>query len=216
MNLVEHVEQAFQRAEREESKLDERFGPNELRGMSTWKVRHFLNNLCELPDLKYLEIGTWQGSTLCSAMYGNEGTFYAIDHFVQDFDQWEGQSVEQLLYSNLEQRGLRDKVTFWNANSWDFDQNNIKDKINVYFYDGAHNDWAQRRALTDYYHTLADEFIYVVDDYLDSPGRESAAKAGTLQGIKQGKFDVLYEREAPRGDYHMGLGIFVLRKHPAG
>ena len=213
MSLSEHVQQSFEKAERLESKLDDRFSPQNLRGMSSWKVRHFLNNLCNMPNLKYLEIGTWQGSTLCSAMHENEGKFYAIDHFVRDFTHDDcGQSIEQLFYQNLKERGLRDKVTFWNADCWKFDKNQIADLINVYFYDGAHNDWAQLQALTDFQHRMENEFVYVADDYLDRPGRDSAAKIGTLRGIKKSNLDVLLEIEAPRGEYHMGLGIFVLRK----
>jgi hypothetical protein len=55
-----------------------------LNGMSSPKVRHFLNNLCELPDTRYLEIGSWRGSTIISALYHNHTTVseaIGIDNF---------------------------------------------------------------------------------------------------------------------------------------
>ncbi len=54
-------------------------------GMSSPKVRHFLNNLCSLPGTSYLEIG-WKGSTWISALYGNKAT-------IQQADDWNFGSV---------------------------------------------------------------------------------------------------------------------------
>ncbi len=212
MSKVEHVREAFAKTEREESKLTEAFHPHKLRGMSTFKVRHFLNNVCELEDLKYLEIGTWQGSTLCSALYGNEGEFYAIDHFVKDYNRSDdGRLIKDLLFENLNRFDLQDKVSFFDADSFKFDLSNIEHKINVYFYDGAHNDWAQRDALLYYKPVLADEFIYIVDDWRDcGEGKDTGATIGTFEAIES-DFEQLDYFEAPRGDYHAGLGIFVLR-----
>ena len=53
-----------------------------LEGYSGKMTQCFYNNLCSMKDTRYLEIGTWKGSTLCSAMYENShGTFPGIDNF---------------------------------------------------------------------------------------------------------------------------------------
>src|SRR5687768_13178520 len=50
-----------------------------IRGMSGKKFRYFLNNLIEtVSNPRYLEIGCWQGSTLCSALHKNALTALAI------------------------------------------------------------------------------------------------------------------------------------------
>ena len=42
----------------------------DLPGMSSYKVRHFLNNLCaRFINTSYMEVGCYKGSTLISAGY---------------------------------------------------------------------------------------------------------------------------------------------------
>lgn len=54
-------------------------------GMSGRKYRYLINNLVEgLTDARYLEIGSWAGSTACSAIYGNNVTVTCID----DWSHW--------------------------------------------------------------------------------------------------------------------------------
>jgi len=53
----------------------------QMSGMSGSKTRHFYNNLCSFPDITYLEIGTWKGSTVCSAICNNISTVVCIDNF---------------------------------------------------------------------------------------------------------------------------------------
>lgn len=202
----------------EESKLSEDVILG-VEGMSTPKVRHFLNNLASLSGVNYLEIGTYQGSTLISALHGNEGNFFAIDNFV-----WEGDKNRRILRDNLEKFDLQDKVKFFDADCWELDLGQIDKKINVYFYDGDHNLEKQGEALTYFGPVLADEFIYIVDDWRDAGDDEkSGAARGTYVGIKEGEYNIAYEAEAPRSTrlplgvtgpgYHQGLGIFVLEKN---
>jgi hypothetical protein len=68
--LRAHVEGAFEKAERGESKITPEI--IEMEGMSGIKTRHFYNNLLNRTDARYLEIGTWKGSSVCSAMCGNQ------------------------------------------------------------------------------------------------------------------------------------------------
>ena len=51
--------------------------------MSGKKTRHFYNNICSMKNSRYLEIGTWKGSTLCSAMCNNKMKCVAIDNWSQ-------------------------------------------------------------------------------------------------------------------------------------
>ena len=37
--------------------------------MTGIKTRHFYNNILNTDDARYLEIGAWKGSSICSAMY---------------------------------------------------------------------------------------------------------------------------------------------------
>ena len=53
-----------------------------LHGMSGFKTSCFYNNSWSMRDARYLEIGSWKGSTICSAMFENpHGYFMATDNF---------------------------------------------------------------------------------------------------------------------------------------
>lgn len=213
-SCIGHVKRSFDAAEREQSKLPEEiFSSNSLAGMSTPKVRHFLNNINSLPNTNYLEIGCWQGSTLCAAAYENPGEVFAIDYFVKDFSRDnEGRVIKDLLFEHLDKFALRDRIHFFDEDCFEFNLAKIPVKIDVYFYDGEHSHQSQEKALTYYRPALADRFIFVVDDWRDrGDGIESGSMQGTFTGIKKG-FNQLFHMEAPRRAYHQGLGIFVLEK----
>lgn len=61
---------AFENAENKISKITEEI--IKMEGMSGTKTRHFYNNLLNTEDARYLEIGSWKGSSVCSAMCGNK------------------------------------------------------------------------------------------------------------------------------------------------
>ena len=55
-----------------------------LPGMSGRKYRYLINNLISLTeDPRYLEIGSWTGSTVCSALYGNTAKAVCIDNWLK-------------------------------------------------------------------------------------------------------------------------------------
>ena len=49
--------------------------------MSGLKTRHFYNNLLNFDDARYLEIGSWKGSSVCSAMYNNNAMIICVDNW---------------------------------------------------------------------------------------------------------------------------------------
>ena len=67
---IKHIETALQNAENYISNIDKEI--LEMKGMSGIKTRHFYNNICSMQDSRYLEIGTWKGSSFCSAMSNNK------------------------------------------------------------------------------------------------------------------------------------------------
>ena len=63
-------------------------------GMSGKKYRYFINNFVSQTDNpRYLEIGSWTGSTVCSALYGNAAKAVCIDNWLK-FPEEEQVSVE--------------------------------------------------------------------------------------------------------------------------
>jgi hypothetical protein len=103
------VRASLEQADNERSKIGER--ERDIYGLSSLRVKCLLNNLCAVDNINYLEIGVYKGSTLLSALLGNNKTkALGIDHFRYDDREpkkWaaEGQiweNVKSHLYSNLE------------------------------------------------------------------------------------------------------------------
>ena len=77
---IKHVEHALNNADQNISFISEEI--KSIEGMTGEKTRHFYNNLLNMDDARYLEIGTWKGSSVCSAMYGNKADIICIDNWL--------------------------------------------------------------------------------------------------------------------------------------
>lgn len=186
--IIQHIQTAITNANNCKSKLSEEI--LNIPGMSSRKVRHLLNNLITNND-RYLEIGTWMGSTLISALYKNNPQYYiAIDNW----SEWDGPKND---FFNNCQKYLNYMPNFLEKNCFDLgeEKNNIKD-ITIYFYDGGHSETDQYRAITYYYECLADNFIILVDDYNSPP-----VPIGTQNAINDLKIKKKCEIELP-ADYN--------------
>jgi hypothetical protein len=217
--LVDIVKNAISNAQLYQSKLNNNI--LQMHGMSSPKVRHFLNNVISFKS-RYLEIGCWRGSTFVSTLYKNSPEVaFAVDNWSEfndsnmqlcNFDPIVGhprdvfkQNVYKYLHCNI-------NIVEGDCFQIDPHQYGIEN-INTFFYDGEHSFTSQQRALTYYYNYLAECFIFIVDDWTVPHIQE-----GTKDGIKESNLQVLYEYEGvpiKRQDvenWWEGLYISVLRK----
>src|SRR3990167_5847661 len=166
--LLGHVLDSLARGQVLQSKL-----PPEVLTIHGWtgnRVRHFLNNLGGLPGVNFLEVGTFNGATITAAAYGNTGQFTTID--IGD--------APPILMDNKEKFGEKINIEFIQGDCWEVDLKGIPAGINVYFFDGPHEKEDHARALAYYLARLAEQFIFVVDDWED----EKKVRTGTFEGIK--------------------------------
>lgn len=205
--LIEHVIKSIENAELGTSNLTPEI--LNLEGMSSNKVRHFLNNICSLENGNYLEIGVWKGSTFISALYQNN-LKYAVA-----IDNWSLFTGPKQIFKNNVARFLQDGAyTFYEADSFKFDLKNIANKINIYFYDGGHTTSEQKLAFTYYNDIFADTFIAIVDDY-----NWSEVQDGTQQAFQELGYNVLFEQYLPsshNGDttsWWNGIYVAVVSKN---
>ena len=147
-----------------------RFGKvlDQVHGLTNTNVMQLLNFAvaCMEPNEIYCEVGTLQGATLIGAMLDRPHCMaYAIDNFSQ-FDVL-GINQEQLM-ENLNKFGLQEQVIFYNQDFEEFllELRDFKsrDKIGVYFYDGAHDYRSQLLGLLLIKPFLAEQALIVVDD----------------------------------------------------
>lgn len=210
--LKQHVETAFEKAERNESKVTNRI--LDMEGMSGKKTRHFYNNLLNKDDARYLEIGTWKGSSVCSAMYGNKGKVVCIDNW-SEFGGPKGEFLE-----NFNAYKGENDATFIEEDCYKVDISQLP-KFNIYMYDGNHTKESHYNALVHYYSSLDDIFIFIVDDWNWIDVRD-----GTHDSFKQLNLSVLYEKEIRttydnthaewgseiQKQWHNGIYVAILQK----
>lgn len=172
MNYSYHIDDCIKKTLNGHSKLNEK--AITMDGMSNFNVRNLLNLLLEIPNAKYLEIGVWKGSTFYSALHKNNPSYaLAIDNW----SQFNG-STEHFLKTMSD---LECEYNFLDKESFTVDVNNeIKQKINIYFYDGDHSKESQSLAITHYLDAMEDEFIYICDDW-----NFGSASEGTLEAIEK-------------------------------
>lgn len=179
--LKQHIIISFQNAEEEKSKItDDIIG---LEGMTGTLTRHFYNNLLNMPDARYLEIGTWKGSSVCSAMCGNTAKVVCIDNWAEF-----GGPKEEFLAKFNTYKGSND-ATFIEADCFKVDVSTLP-KFNIYLYDGEHSEESHYKALTHYYDCLDDMFIFIVDDW-----NWKAVREGTFNSLKKLNLSVIFEKE---------------------
>jgi len=175
------VKTAFQNAENNISKITSDI--INMEGMSGTKTRHFYNNLLNNDDARYLEIGTWKGSSVCSAMCGNKAKVVCIDNW-SEF----GGPKDEFLVNFEKFKGDNDAI-FIESDCYQVDISTLP-KFNIYMYDGNHTNESHYKALLHYYNCLDDVFIFIVDDWNCKDVRD-----GTNTSIQNLNLKVLYEKE---------------------
>ena len=213
--LADHVAFAVRAARRGLSALaTPRYrGALDIVGMSDAYGRHFLNNLLRAAGSRYLEVGTFKGSTLVAALAANEflvDRALAIDSYAFDSDAvfvgriaQSGDSVRAEALANVDtflDPRAADRRELRVANCFAVDAESIG-RFNVYLYDGEHEYNDQLRAFTHFDAALEDLFVALVDDWNYPPVRH-----GTRDAFERLGYDVVYG-EVLGGGYANGASI---------
>lgn len=152
------LKKCFEAACRKESVL-----PDAIRrivGMSGQTYRSFINNYVQaVPDARYLEIGSWAGSTATAALFGNQVEALCIDNWAL-FG-----GPKDAFFANIE-LALSDKVKFRFMET-DFravDYGSIG-QSNVYLFDGPHEEADQYDGVVLAQPALTKRYLLIVDDW---------------------------------------------------
>jgi hypothetical protein len=222
--LVRHVKNSLSNADNNISKISSDI--MSLDGMSGTKTRAFYNNIASIPGVSYLEVGSWKGSSACSALFGNSMDMVAIDNW----SQFNGPRDE--FEKNVNRFTGYNKVKTINQDSFEVDVSSLP-TFTIYMYDGDHSIEAHEKALTHYIDAMEDEFIFIVDDWMFEGIRKGTYAAIDKLGLTVKFYDyrrnvVVREDNAgwwadgknglelvhsERGEYWNGIGVFVLSKH---
>ena len=214
--LSANVQRAFSRAFCGQGELDADILA--MQGLSGRKYRLFINNLMTTFNRpRYLEIGCWTGSTLFSATSGAEVTATTIE------DWSEGSVVKDMFFANLRRsRADGSDITLIENDFRNVDYASLG-PIDVFTYDGPHQESDQYDGIVMPAAALKDEHVLVVDDW-NWPGPRS----GTLRALGDLRYSIRYalairttlddshpEIYGEASDWHNGYFIAVVAK-PTG
>jgi hypothetical protein len=211
--LIPNIEYCLEQALQDNSEIPDY--SLEIPGMSGIKYRHFINNLLRsIENPKYLEIGTWKGSTLCAAIGGVENVqALAVDNYGY------GGATEEEVHDNVNKvKTKSSNITILNQDFKDFDFA-AHGKFDIYLYDGGHTEQEHYDAIVRAVPALEDLSIIIIDDWNDHNGEVSHIKIGTYNGFKDSGLEILYKFEVETGvnppfpsEWHNGYGVFLVKK----
>jgi hypothetical protein len=206
--MINKLKLFFENAENGISKIDENL--RLMEGMSGIKTRHFYNNLLTLENSRYLEIGTWKGSSVCSAMCGNSSNVLCIDNW----SEFGGPKLEFI--ENLNKYKGNNNVEFIESDCFQVDISTIG-KFNIYMYDGNHTYESHYKSLTYFIDSMEDEFILIVDDW-----NWIEVQRATIDSINDLKLNVLWNKEIKlnndgltthdKDGWWNGISVFLIKK----
>lgn len=210
--IIEHIDKSIEDANNNNSKLNSEI--LKLDGFSGIKTRHLYNNLCNIDDINYLEIGTYLGSTLISSSF--ENNIYSIG-----IDNWsEFQGPKNQCLTNIKKHIPNHKYSLIEKDCFEISHDDLQNKpIHIYLYDGNHEYASHIKAITYLERFLADICIIIVDDFRGD-NNWSGVVAGTREGLKRSSLKVLYSRiieskqeENGKNDFWNGCGLFLCCKN---
>tara|TARA_B100000214_G_C23798388_1_gene549171 strand:+ start:67 stop:792 length:726 start_codon:yes stop_codon:yes gene_type:complete len=194
-------------------------------GLTSARVRHFLNNLCSQEGAVYLEVGVYAGSTFCAAVQNNDMVAaYANDNWSQpnlqpareDIDlALENVTVDTFvknLQENITTESLDFDIQVLKGDSSGLSKKDFKHDVNVIFYDGDNSEQKMREFFLNMLDFTEDVFTLVIDDANIEENVAITKRFVDAMGLK-----VLYERELlnDQEDSDMwwnGLYVTVLSK----
>jgi hypothetical protein len=211
------VKNAYEQAQDGRGKLDQRLLA--FRGASGRRYRLFINTLIgSLDDARYMEIGSYTGSTLCATIAGNKVAALVIDN-------WSlfGGPVKDFMHNVATYRTPAARVSVLETDFRQVDYRHIG-KFNVYMFDGPHTERDHYDAVNLALPALDDSFVLVVDDW-----DWGQVRSGTLWAIHDNglKIDLSIDIRttmdgtsppvgAERSDWHNGYLLAVISRNSSG
>lgn len=186
----------------------------DIEGMSGSSFRTFLNLVLGLVQpAKYLEIGSWKGSTAVAALWQNDCTAVCIDNW----SEFGGPKSEFL--QSLESFSVAGRVRTIEADFKTVDYSEIGE-IDAYFYDGPHEQDDHYDGILLPQPALRDDYLLFVDDW-----NWRQVRLGTLRAIADSNSIIQFGIEVfttedgtqpsycrRRNEWHNGCFLAVMQK----
>ena len=187
--------------------------PN-VKGLISIKKQRLLNIAygCLEQDECYLEVGTYCGKGVISAMINNNlKKSFVCDNFSDE--------IEAKFLKNIKRYTIEDYIVLYKCNFLEiYNKEKLPVPIGLYFYDAAHDEKNQYLAIKKVEPFLSKRALVIIDDWRFAEDSQSYAKAGTERAISESnnKWQLLYDLPARfNGDKKMwwnGVAVFKFNR----
>ena len=163
MITPEHIELSIKKATDGETYLSQSI--YDIRGFSTRYMRNLFHHICNVEGgCTYLEIGLFCGGTFVSSFNKNTISI-GIENHSQDFS--EGfEVVKKELKENIDNHSeLAKEIHVHYEDCFKIDKSKLPDNIDIFCYDGHHDEMYQEAALPHFIEKMANTFVMIVDDW---------------------------------------------------
>ena len=131
-----------------------------------------------------------EGCSLCSTIHGNEEIIKNIIA-IDDFSEFGGR--EDIFQKTIQTCTTYHNIHFIKGDAFKKDiKLNDDNKINLYFYDGPHEEIDHYNAIIHFNHMFSDLFILVVDDW-----NFHSVRKGTERAFQQLNYNIIYKQVLP-------------------
>ena len=212
--LIAHIENSIKFGELEVSKLTQDL--INIPGLTSNKVKMFLNNLCNIDNSVYMELGVYKGATFCSSMFQNNIYGIGIDnwnehelvpntHLLTNQDFFN--NSQEVFLSNVKKYCDTGKVEVYKNRFQDINYSNLQSP-DIIFYDGDISVNETVDTLNKVLTSCLRTFILVVDDW-------NWSNKHVNKLLQYHKSTILYRKEIftpieDPDDFWNGLGVFLI------
>lgn len=202
-DLIFNLERSAALAEVFASNLSEDF--LNMDGMTTEKVRHYLNNACSSVKFSsgtknYFEVGCASGSTYISS---NFKTSLDSSHVCDIFTEKKcGSTGKDDFINNCQKYLGKDPENLIDQDCFSLDLDRFPEKINMYLFDGPHEVEDHERSLTYFEEIFDDTVVVFIDDWNDD-----RVQLGTMLGLSKIGYDVVFWRHDPANQHIAPFGV---------
>lgn len=164
----------------------------DIEGLTSPRVQTLLKNLCD-SNSKYLEVGSFLGATGAAALEADVKEAYFVDNWKHDIqpardDMILPNNTKESFISNIKKYKKNSKVFVFDCDMFSVDVSKI-DKIDVFFYDGPHDEESTARAVNYFSPCFSEETILVFDD-----ANWEGVVSGANRGIESSGKQIIYKK----------------------
>jgi predicted O-methyltransferase YrrM len=183
----------------------------DIQGLTSPRVQTLIKNLCS-GKTKYLEIGSFLGSTAAAALESNIPEVYCVDKWEEQIqparqDITVPENNKQSFIDNVKKYKKDSKVFVFDCDMFSVDVSKLKD-IDVFFYDGPHDAESTAASVKYFAPCFSEEAILVFDD-----ANWMGVVQGAEQGIMQAGKTILYTKKILNSEENPNQwwnGVFVV------